>query len=70
MQIEAKDLILFLMGVLQAWFFYDKTRNDAKIKELSDGLKSMIEVMHKLEKDLSLARYVLFEDKRKGKTND
>lgn len=67
MQLEAKDIILFLLGVLQVWFFYDKTKNDAKVKELSDSLKEMINVIHKIEKDLSLARYVLFEDKRKGR---
>lgn len=70
MQLEAKDIILFLLGVLQVWFFYDKTKNDAKVKELSDSLKEMINVIHKIEKDLSLARYVLFEDKRKGRNSN
>lgn len=66
MQLEAKDIILFLLGIIQLWFFYDKSRGDAKIKELSDGLRSMVDLIHKIEKDLSLARYVLFEEKRKG----
>lgn len=69
MQLDAKDIILFLLGVLQAWFFYDKSRTATEVKELRDGLKAMMDVIHKIEKDLTVARYALFEDKRKGRNN-
>lgn len=67
MQIEAKELILVLLGVLQAWFFYDKSRTDAQIKELRTGLKEMIDVTHKIQTDLSIARYALFVEKGNGR---
>jgi len=70
MQLEAKDIILILLGILQVWFFYDKTRTDAQIKELSDGIKSMISLIHKIESDLNIAKYALFEEKRKGRNDD
>jgi len=69
MHLNANDIILILLGVIQAWFFYDKSKTDQQIKDLNDGIKSMVNVIHKIENDLSVARYALFEEKLKGRNS-
>lgn len=69
MQLNASDIIMILLGVIQAWFFYDKSRTDQQIKDLNDGLKAMVTVMHKIENDLGIARYALFEEKLRGRSS-
>ncbi len=67
MQLNATDIIMVLLGVIQAWFFYDKSKTDQQIKDLNDGIKAMVAVIHKIENDLSVARYALFEEKLRGR---
>lgn len=69
MQLNATDIIMILLGVIQAWFFYDKSKTDQQIKDLNDGIKAMVAVIHKIENDLSVARYALFEEKLRGRNS-
>lgn len=57
------------MGIIQAWFFYDKSKTDQQIKDLNDGIKAMVTLIHKIEYDLGIARYALFEERLQSRNS-
>lgn len=61
MQIEAQTVILILVGLLQAYFWFDKQRDTTERNEMRASIKAMEKVLNKIEQDVAIARYVLFK---------
>lgn len=61
MQLDAQSLILILIGLLQAYFWFDKNRDANERKEMRTAIKAMEAVLSRIEKDLAVARYALFK---------
>ena len=69
MELDAQNVILILVGLLQAYFWFDKQRDANERKEMRETIKSMEFVLRKIEQDVAIARYVLF-NKSNGESND
>ena len=76
MELNLENIILFLLGLVQALFFWNRHR-DAKeveelkesIKETRNSIKNMEVILSNLEKQLAVANYALFKE-RKGDDHD
>lgn len=76
MELNTENIILFLLGLVQAMFFWNRHR-DAKevqdlnesIKETRNSIKNMEGILTNLEKQLAVANYALFKE-RKNAQND
>lgn len=60
MELETTTVILILVGLLQAYFWFDKDRDSKERKEMRASIKAMEAVLSRIEKDLAVARYALF----------
>lgn len=69
MELDAQTIVIILIGFLQAYFWFDKNRDATERKEMRESIKAMEAVLNKIEKDLAVARYALFEQ-RKGDSNE
>jgi hypothetical protein len=76
MESNWQTLVIFLLGVLQAWFFWDKKRDAEEIKvlrasinETKASIQRMEIVLNNLASQLAVANYALFKE-RKGESDD
>lgn len=60
MQVDMNTILLFLLGALQAWFWQDKNRDAAERKEMRDSIKVMEQILRKMQSELAVARFALF----------
>ena len=65
MQIDQNTIILVLLGLAQAWFFFDKNSDAAERKELRENIKSLVQTMNQLQQDLAVVRFALFKEQTK-----
>ena len=70
MELDGQNLILVLIGLLQAYFWFDKNRDASERKEMRESIKAMAAVLAKIEKDLAVASYVLFKQQTKDDSNE
>ena len=68
-----QTIALFLLGVVQALFFWDKQRNAEEIKVLRETIKEtresiqrMERILTSLESQLAVANYALFKERKTG----
>lgn len=64
MELDAQSLIMILIGLLQAYFWFDKNRDANERKEMRLAIKAMEQVLSRIEKDLAVARYALFKQSK------
>lgn len=76
MELDGKTIIVFLLGVVQALFFWIRHRDVEEIKELKtsiketgESIKKMESILTNLEKQIAVANYALFKE-RKGDSHD
>lgn len=60
MQVDMNTILLFLLGALQAWFWQDKARDAAERKEMKDSIKLMEQILSKMQAELAVSRFALF----------
>lgn len=60
MQLDMNTILLFLLGLLQAWFWQDKARDTAERKEMKDSIKAMEQILYKMQSELAVSRFALF----------
>lgn len=76
MELNAESIILFLLGLVQALFFWNRNRDAKEVQELRESIKetrnsitNMERILGNLEKQLAVANYALFKE-RKGDSNE
>jgi hypothetical protein len=65
MQIDQNTVILVLIGLVQAWFFFDKNRDATEREEMRESIKSMVQTLSQLQQDLAVVRFALFKEQAK-----
>ena len=67
-----ENIILFLLGLVQAMFFWNRHRDAKEVQELKESIKetrksisNMERILSNLEQQLAVANYALFKE-RKG----
>jgi hypothetical protein len=65
MQIDQNTIILVLIGLVQAWFFFDKNRDAAEREEMRESIKSMVQTLGQLQQDLAVIRFAVFKEQAK-----
>lgn len=76
MELNLENIILFLLGLVQAMFFWNRHRDAKEVQDLKDSIKetrnsikNMEVILGNLEKQLAVANYALFKE-RKGDDHD
>lgn len=77
MESSWQTIALFLMGVVQALFFWDRQRSTEEIKELRETIKEtresirrMERILTSLESQLAVANYALFKERKMGDSDE
>lgn len=71
MELDATKIIVFLLGSLQAIFFWNRHKDLEEIKELKQSIKetnaaitNMERMLSNMEKQIAVANYALFQERR------
>ena len=77
MESNWQTIALFLLGVVQAFFFWDKHRSAEEIKVLRETIKEtresiqrMERILTSLESQLAVANYALFKERKTGDSDE
>jgi 5-bromo-4-chloroindolyl phosphate hydrolysis protein len=77
MESNWQTIALFLLGVVQALFFWDKQRSAEEIKVLRETIKEtresiqrMERILTSLESQLAVANYALFKERKTGDSDE
>jgi C4-dicarboxylate transporter len=71
MELNAENIVLFLLGLVQAMFFWNRHRDAKEVQDLKESIKetrksisNMERILSNLEQQLAVANYALFKERK------